>query len=951
MLTSARRWIAAGLALPAIAAAPGLTAAAPSDRDVTGSAAASLAATDDGAGPLEPITEHVPSTDDRYALAGGCFVLSSPAAGGHVVRGDGGFAIADDAAAAEAFRFQAFDLGKYLLFGAAADFLAVEPGPAELADDGLGPVRGRLPVDEDTDLPRAFLDDLPDVEEPDTRLPSTRGDGIVAAAEPSALAEWVVRGAGKGRFRLHLPVDDGAEDEPGPSDVAREAPLDATLVAAEDGSLRVVDGVDDTPASVFVVTAAPDPAACADWPEAQLNVDGRAPTATNPVDEVRGYLDAHLHMMAFEFIGGRSRCGRPWHPYGPAHALVDCPDHEPGGIGAALEFALSGEPVHETAGWPDFPYWPRYDSLTHEQVYYRWLERAWQGGLRMFTNLLVDNNALCEAWPYKENSCNEMDGVRLQAQRLRELERYVDAQWGGPGEGWFRIVTDPFEARRTMNEGRLAVVMGIEVSVLFDCGTVHDVAQCTADDIDQRLAEVHDLGVRQMELVNKFDNALSGVTGDAGSTGIVVNAGNFQETGRFWQMRTCDEPEGHEDHQHDKTQPNLNDDTGVTGGFLGRDAIFGAVLRLTGTSGAAPAYSEGPHCNIRGLTELGRHLLRRMMERGMIFDPDHMSSLARQQALDLLEAAGYSGVVSSHSWADAVVYERTLRMGGVVTPYAGNAWSDPGSRNGFTDKWRRTRSWADDRYLFGIGYGADTNGFGSQGAPRNPADGEGVSYPFTGFGGVTVDRQVSGNQTYDINTDGVDHYGLYPDWIEDVRILLGDEGDDFLTEMALGPEAYLQTWERALGIANDACRDDRVDPAAPQQLAQVRRGMTDAEVLVALGQPHVRERGVFRYCTERGAAKVVFDDAGRVSRVDRGAARPVRDDAPPSRDAVGGAGAPAGVTAAAGGRVDAHGPDAVAMAPAAGRTGPGGLPTTTSAALLVALAVAAVAALRLRRDG
>ena len=115
---------------------------------------------------------------------------------------------------------------------------------------------------------------------------------------------------------------------------------------------------------------------------------------------------------------------------------------------------------HATDGWPTFSYWPRYNSLTHEQIYYKWLERAWRGGLRMFTNLLVDNHALCTIYPLKKNSCNEMDGVRLEAKRIHELERYIDAQSGGPGEGWFRIVTDPFQARRTINEGKLAVVPG-----------------------------------------------------------------------------------------------------------------------------------------------------------------------------------------------------------------------------------------------------------------------------------------------------------------------------------------------------------------------------------------------------------------------------------------------------------------------------------------------------------
>ena len=50
-----------------------------------------------------------------------------------------------------------------------------------------------------------------------------------------------------------------------------------------------------------------------------------------------------------------------------------------------------------------------------------------------------------------------------------------------------------------------------------------------------------------------------------------------------------------------------------------------------------------------------------------------------------------------------------------------------------------------------------------------------VSYPFKSFDGkVTVDHQVSGERSYDINTDGVAHYGLYPDWIEDLRMIAGE---------------------------------------------------------------------------------------------------------------------------------------------------------------------------------
>ena len=40
---------------------------------------------------------------------------------------------------------------------------------------------------------------------------------------------------------------------------------------------------------------------------------------------------------------------------------------------------------------------------------------------------------------------------------------------GGPGQGWFRIVTTPQQARDAVRAGKLAVVLGIEVDNLFNC--------------------------------------------------------------------------------------------------------------------------------------------------------------------------------------------------------------------------------------------------------------------------------------------------------------------------------------------------------------------------------------------------------------------------------------------------------------------------------------------------
>ena len=177
---------------------------------------------------------------------------------------------------------------------------------------------------------------------------------------------------------------------------------------------------------------------CTRFPEVQVNTSGSPLEGESPTAPVRGFLDAHTHISAFQFLGGRFHCGRPWSPYGVTVALQDCPDHEPDGAAAVVEnFFVNGTPVgtHNTEGWPSFAGWPRPESLTHEGTYWKWIERAWRGGLRVLVNDLVENRALCEIYPLKKNNCNEMASVRQQAADMVALQGYIDAQNRGPGKG------------------------------------------------------------------------------------------------------------------------------------------------------------------------------------------------------------------------------------------------------------------------------------------------------------------------------------------------------------------------------------------------------------------------------------------------------------------------------------------------------------------------------------
>ncbi|KQV77511.1 hypothetical protein ASC64_01300 [Nocardioides sp. Root122] len=664
--------------------------------------------------------------------------------------------------------------------------------------------------------------------------------GTTWAASPSPDADWTVRGAGRGRFTFALA--DGRA-------LRRTTTSSGTGFAtgtAESFRLRRTEG-------------------CTAFPEVETDVSGRPFGGATSFQEVRGYVDPHVHGQTHEFLGGRVICSPPFHRYGAPAALVDCPDHQlADGRGALLEDVLAGNTPgtgHDPIGWPTFSYWPNPHSLTHQQVYYKWLERSWRAGLRIHTSLLTENHVLCAVYPLKKNSCDDRDAVRLQARDMRAMQDYVDAQYGGPGRGWYRIVTDPFEARKVINEGKLAVVMGMETSVPLGCNVQLGRPTCTEEQMLAELAEMKKLGVSQMELTNKFDNAFTGVAGDSGTIGPLTNSANFLSTGSFLRMQQC--PASNPPGMEDKLQsPNLGD---LGGGAQAtppiekaqQDAIFGAIWKLFGDVGVqpAPVYPAGPHCNQLGLSPLGQKLLSAMIDQRILFDPDHMSVAGRNAALDYLEqqhAAGRPvGVVSSHSWSTPDAYPRIYRLGGFVAPYAGDS-------AGFVDKWRQHLAWTDPRFYFGFGFGSDMNGFGAQGDPRGAGASNPVTYPFTGLGGVTVDRQRSGERVFDINTDGVSHYGMYADWVEDAEHVAGAEGPALAADLSRGAEAYLQTWERAWGVAPDSCRNPGLRMPVRAFTRAADRGLTTRALMRRVGQPWQRLGTEFTYCAKRPGRKRVL---------------------------------------------------------------------------------------------
>lgn len=528
----------------------------------------------------------------------------------------------------------------------------------------------------------------------------------------------------------------------------------------------------------LVGLAVAPPATAAPWyepvrpqaPDSEIDVTGAPHRGVDAAGRVVGTVDAHTHMFMDLGMGGNAVCGATYSAQGIADALKDCPNHERSLL-ENLTNTSGRSPLdsHDTTGWPTFRDWPDQASLTHQQMYHKWVERAWRGGQRIMVNDMVSNPGLCPIIPVvsltpNRFGCDDMDTVRRQIDATYALQDVVDRQFGGPGKGWYRVVTTPAQARSVIRQGKLAVVLGVEVSEPFGCKLSSGRPRCTEADIDAGLDELKAKGVTSMFLCHKFDNALCGVKYDEGTTGLLVNAGQLFTTGRWWNPKPCQEGE-------------IPDHT-VTGGLLPPQ------LALLGLPVLVPIYPKGPHCNPQGLTALGEHALRGMIERDMIVEVDHMSSKASLRALDVLRQERHAGVVSSHGWMAESLLRRVYALGGFATPYGSSA-------DQYVADWKRHRPLL-KKYAVGTGFGSDMNGFG--GTPAAPSQAARIDYPFTTPQGAVVDRQVTGERTWDYNVDGVAHYGMLPDWIESLGRL---GGDALRKDLAAGAESYLRTWEAA----------------------------------------------------------------------------------------------------------------------------------------------------------
>ena len=601
--------------------------------------------------------------------------------------------------------------------------------------------------------------------------------------------------------------------------------LGSPLSTAADGRL-VLGG---TPALLTFEPAT----GCTEYPEMPTGIAAKSYIGPPAGQPVIGFAEVHAHMsMGGDMSDGTGTrgpsaggvmYGQAIHRFGVPHAMDDCETmHGPNGSLSPENIILDTDPTqtHDTQGWPTFVDWPARDSQLHAQMYYRFVERAYKAGLRVMVSLGTNIEALCDIAKMsvgdRNADCTDMGVGVKQVEYLFDIQSYVDAQEGGPGKGWFRIVKTPAEARAVIAQGKLAVVPGLEFSNLFRCNVNYTPADaaldpneagtsaCTREDIDRQIDEIWAMGIRAVFPFHDVDSALGG----AGIFSSTLNLVNFYGTQGFWRTYPCEDGgEG----------PNFFFDAGTVmpdAPLTGNGDPISNIL-IGNAQGLLPIYGAGRQCNARTVTPLGQYAINKIMNKGFTIDIDHAEIRSKQIMLD--EAAKTTPnypMISGHGGHGGISNAQAaqiLRQGGIIYPSSQNGQS----YKAFLEKLKPIWAASGTSRPLAIGYGADATGLANLATARGMGS-RPIEYPFTLFQGegwgpqfaaagiapLKVEQlSIPGGQSWNMDEVGMAHYGMVADIVEEIRI---EGGEEATTAFYRSAETYLQLWEQTLAASADA---------------------------------------------------------------------------------------------------------------------------------------------------
>ena len=486
--------------------------------------------------------------------------------------------------------------------------------------------------------------------------------------------------------------------------------------------------------------------------------------ANNYANEpVKGFADIHTHQMAEYAYAGAwfwgSHQGAEWEALGKCSGgSIFGGDHATTKIPVLNEFLGKGKlgTVGDTGvhygrrwGYPFYTGWPRWDTIAHEQMWGGHLKQAYKSGLRLYVMSAVDFKPLCQLMPTKNMkynySCHEMTGIDRQLQAAKD--------WAETNKKWVQIAKTPEEARTIINKNKLAMILAIEVTDLFD-----------SDDFNVKLDEYYKLGVRSIQLGHQLNNRF---------TGVAPHHFIFKI---FQIIRYA----GLGDFRLDDYNYLFNNNI------------------------------KNPH----GLTDEGRDFAKAMMDKHMVIDIAHMSEKAVGDLYKVSVANNYYPMVLSHGHLREIMSkekqkeEKTtpiefIRMiretGGMVGLRSGEEITleykpgdVPNDCDGSTKTFAQAYQYGTKGLKVPIAFASDFNGFIQQLRPRFGGKNEtcGSSNDVKIIKSqIAKQKGRLGNSELDYN--GFGHIGLEHDIIRELKNFGVDT-----TGLENSAESFIKVWER-----------------------------------------------------------------------------------------------------------------------------------------------------------
>jgi microsomal dipeptidase-like Zn-dependent dipeptidase len=438
-----------------------------------------------------------------------------------------------------------------------------------------------------------------------------------------------------------------------------------------------------------------------------------------------------------------------------------------------------------------------------------WIRRSWQYGQRVMVALSHNNRVIGDLVTL--GGAGPVTGVTddqaSSALQIEEIKRLV-----ADHSDFMAVARTPDELRRIVEGGRLAVVLGVEIDKIgnFEPGT-------TTDAIGREIDALYDSGVRYVLPIHVTDN----VFGDSALYQDFYNLLNLVENGSWWTVGCAARA----------------DEVGFEA--LGLPSIFNIVPRPPNAP-SFPTYlscrflrngvSEfDGHVNARtatGLTTLGDFALDAMMKRGMIVDIDHMSDRAANRTLARATAvpgggypivSGHSGVRSRTTPGLGAENSRTTAQLARIACLGGmfGLGTDGAQAAAWTGQYARgyevmRRAFAPNGLCpqgspLGVGFmglGTDTNSLVKTPGPTLPgrfANIYNIANDDAPFGKLPL--STTGTRTWNYNVDGVAHYGMFPDFLRDVRTLPASATmtgkQIFDDQMMYGADYFYRMWLKA----------------------------------------------------------------------------------------------------------------------------------------------------------